>query len=210
MQDLRRNYTFGSLVKEMMPDRPLALFERWWEELQSAEIPEWFERNAMTLGTQNENGVSSRVVLLKGLDSGFLFFTNYDSAKGRQIATNPNVSLNFFWPMFERQVRVEGKAEFVEGEISDQYFSSRPRASQLGAIASPQSVVVADENALQEAMNTLEAKFSGQSIPRPSHWGGYRVVPNSIEYWQGRPSRLHDRFKYSLRNETWVLERLAP
>lgn len=213
LQDLRRNYTFGSLRREELPDCPLTLFQHWWVELQSAELPEWFESNAMTLSTHAvDGGVASRTVLLKGIDEGFCFFTNYESEKGKQLAENPNASLHFFWPCFERQVRVRGTVSKTSAEMSDQYFAARPRSSQLGAIASPQSKVLPPSQDLQEHVDQLEREYAGRPIPRPAHWGGYRLIPREMEFWQGRPSRLHDRFRYQRfeGNGPWTIERLAP
>jgi len=214
IQDLRRNYTFGGLTRADLPADPMQLFQHWFTLLQSTEKPEWFEANAMTLSTANPNGGScSRIVLLKGIDGdGFHFFTNYDSDKGVQIAFDSQVALNFFWPMFDRQVRIEGKAVKTASDLSDHYFASRPRSSQLGAIASPQSRLLLDELQLERAIEELEIKFANQTIPRPENWGGYRVIPSMIEFWQGKPSRLHDRFRYELSVETndWSIHRLAP
>ena len=176
--------------------------------------PEWFEVNAMTLSTSDpEGGSCSRIVLLKGIESdGFLFFTNYNSAKGREIAVEPNVALHFFWPMFDRQVRIEGLVVKTSSAISDQYFASRPRSSQLGSAASPQSQILLDDLQLDIAIQELDNKYAGQPIPRPDNWGGYKVIPHMIEFWQGKPSRLHDRFRYDRTEsgEAWSLHRLAP
>lgn len=222
MKDLRRNYEFGSLVRGQMPADPMDLFRVWWAEVENATLPEWYEINAMTLSTladrgnlapSAEIGVSSRIVLLKGLDEGFCFFTNYDSDKGQQLAKHSLAAIHFFWPFFERQVRVEGVVAKTSAEQSDQYFSSRPRSSQLGAICSPQSRVIPDDHDLVEKVSELDAKFGNAPIVRPANWGGYRLVPLSVEFWQGRPSRLHDRFRYKrddLKETAWQLERLAP
>ena len=192
----------------------MQLFQQWFALLQTTEKPEWFEVNAMTLSTANPNGGScSRIVLLKGIDAdGFLFFTNYDSDKGLQIAFDSQVALHFFWPMFDRQIRIEGEAVKTTATISDQYFASRPRSSQLGAIASPQSRLLLDEMQLERTIEELEIKFENQTIPRPDNWGGYKVIPNMIEFWQGKPSRLHDRFRYEYSKESrqWSIHRLAP
>ena len=214
MRDLRRNYTYGGLVRSELPLEPMQLFQRWFALLQSTELPEWFEVNAMTLSTSDPDGGScSRIILLKGIESdGFLFFTNYNSAKGREIAVEPNVALHFFWPMFDRQVRIEGLVVKTSSAISDQYFASRPRSSQLGSAASPQSQILLDDLQLDIAIQELDNKYAGQPIPRPDNWGGYKVIPHMIEFWQGKPSRLHDRFRYDRTEsgEAWSLHRLAP
>ena len=197
-----------------LPMEPMLLFQQWFALVQSADLPEWFEVNAMTLSTSSPVGGScSRIVLLKGIEAdGFLFFTNYDSAKGREVAFEPNVALHFFWPMFDRQVRIEGKANKTTSEISDQYFSSRPRSSQLGASASPQSQILLDDIQLELAIQELDNKYSGRSVPRPENWGGYKVIPHMMEFWQGKPSRLHDRFRYYRPDSAsdWSIQRLAP
>lgn len=191
----------------------MPFFRLWFAQLQAAELPDWFEVNAMTLATSDCHGKTcSRIVLLKHLDDdGFLFFTNYDSDKGIQISLNPLVALHFYWPMFDRQLRIEGKAMKTSSAISDEYFSSRPRTSQLGATASPQSKVI-DDTSLERAVEELDKQYSGQNIQRPENWGGYKVFPHLYEFWQGKPSRLHDRFRYrkSENESTWTIERLAP
>ena len=214
IQDLRRNYTFGGLTRSELPMEPMQFFRHWFALLQMTDLPEWFEVNAMTLSTACPAGGScSRIVLLKGIEAdGFLFFTNYDSAKGREMSIEPNVALHFFWPMFDRQVRIEGTATKTSSEISDQYFSSRPRSSQLGALASPQSQVLFDDIQLELAIQELDNKYAGQPIPRPENWGGYKVIPFMMEFWQGKPSRLHDRFRYQRKDSVsdWTIHRLAP
>jgi pyridoxamine 5'-phosphate oxidase len=197
-----------------MPKEPMPLFQEWFAHLQEMELPEWFETNAMTLSTTNGHGrVSSRIVLLKQLEpDGFVFFTNYDSAKGADIAVNPYVAIHFFWPVFDRQVRVEGHAFKTTTDVSDHYFASRPRSSQLGAAASPQSQVIQNESELELVISEMDKQYEGMPVPRPEHWGGYKVVPQLVEFWQGKPSRLHDRYRYRLNehDQTWTLERLAP
>ncbi len=211
---LRRNYSYGSLVHSDLPKEPMPLFQEWFAHLQESELPEWFETNAMTLSTTDGQGrVSSRIVLLKQLEpDGFVFFTNYDSAKGADIATNSYVAIHFFWPAFDRQVRIEGHAFKTTTAVSDQYFASRPRSSQLGAAASPQSQVIQNESELERVIEELDKRYEGQPVPRPAHWGGYKVVPQIVEFWQGKPSRLHDRYRYRLNesDRSWTLERLAP
>ncbi|MEI7461950.1 MAG: pyridoxal 5'-phosphate synthase, partial [Pirellula sp.] len=164
---LRRNYTFGSLSRSDLPVEPIQLFKDWFAQLHATELPDWFEVNAMTLSTSNlAAGVSSRIVLLKHLDEdGFLFFTNYDSSKGRQIAIDPHVAIHFYWPIFDRQVRIEGKATKTSAEISNNYFESRPRTSQLGAVVSPQSEIISDDAQLARDMDELDKIYGGQSIP---------------------------------------------
>ena len=171
------------------------------------------ETNAMTISTLGLDGFpKSRVVLLKKYThEGFIFYTNYNSEKGRDILANPNVCLSFFWPKAERQVIIKGKAEKVEPNMSDGYFESRPRGSQLGALVSNQSEVVANRKVLEDDLQQLEAKYEGKDILRPDHWGGFIVKPISIEFWQGRPNRLHDRIRFTLNEDfDWIMERLAP
>jgi pyridoxamine 5'-phosphate oxidase len=212
IQDLRRNYEYTHLTRDDLQSDPMAQFRTWFELLQQLELPEWFEINAMTLATADAAGhVSSRIVLLKAYDPlGFTFFTNYRSAKGRQLDVNPRAALTFYWPMLERQVRVVGTVAKTPPEISDLYFQSRPEDSRLGAIASPQSEVVDDESLLAERIARLREDYAGRQIPRPEHWGGYRLTPTDVEFWQGRPSRLHDRFRYLRNGDRWQIDRLAP
>jgi pyridoxamine 5'-phosphate oxidase len=195
-----------------MPDDPIALFRTWFDELRSMDLPEWFEPNAMSLATAKpERGASCRIVLLKEFDDrGFTFFTNYLSSKGEQIAADNRVALGFFWPILERQIRVEGFATKVDPSLSEKYFRSRPRSSQLSANASPQSQIIQDESTLTQLVEDLDAKLQGAEVPCPEHWGGYRVSPELIEFWQGRPSRLHDRFRYLRRPGGWQVDRLGP
>lgn len=187
---------------------PLVQFERWFKDALAAQLP---LANAMTLATVSAEGApNARVVLLKGLeDGGFVFYTNYESRKGRQLAENPLACLVFLWAPLERQVRIEGRVEKVTAAESDKYFLSRPLGARLSAHASAQSAVVADRNFLESALQIQKAKH-GEIPPRPPHWGGYRVVPASIEFWQGRENRLHDRLLYTSVRGAWKIERLAP
>ncbi|MBL7690405.1 MAG: pyridoxamine 5'-phosphate oxidase [Flavipsychrobacter sp.] len=207
--DIRMDYMLAALDEETAGTDPIAFFSKWFKEVESAKIT---EINAMTLATADaQNRPHARIVLLKGLDDrGFVFFTNYDSAKGRHIAENPNVSLLFFWKELERQVRIDGRIEKVPAEESDIYFHSRPEGSRLGAWASPQSKEIPHRNILELNYAKYEAEFSGISIPRPEHWGGYIVIPERIEFWQGRSSRMHDRILFKRDGASWYRCRLAP
>lgn len=189
---------------------PVAFFMQWFVEASTAQIT---EVNAMTLASVGAEGKPhARIVLLKGVeDGGFTFFTNYDSAKGQQIASNNSVALLFFWKELERQVRIEGKIQKLSAEESDKYFNSRPAGSRIGAWASPQSQVIPDRSVLDDNYKTYEAKFADSAIPRPEHWGGYVVIPSQIEFWQGRSSRMHDRICFSANADgSWAKNRLAP
>jgi pyridoxamine 5'-phosphate oxidase len=207
--DLRKDYSQRALDESACPDDPLALFAQWFDEALAAKV---HEPNAMTLATVEPDGSpSSRVVLLKGLDArGLSFFTNRSSRKGRAIAGEPRVSLVFFWPELERQVRVRGRVEWLSDAESDAYFSSRPRASQLGAWASAQSEPLADRAAMERLFAQAAERFEGRPVDRPPHWGGYRVVPSAIEFWQGRRSRMHDRVEYARADDGWARRRIAP
>jgi pyridoxamine 5'-phosphate oxidase len=193
---------------ELDPD-PVRQFHRWIEEATLSEVP---EPNAMALATATPEGrPSARIVLLRGYDErGFAFFTNYESRKGRELDANPHAALVFHWHDLDRQVRVEGRVERVSAEESDTYFQSRPACSRLGAWASRQSEVIPDRTVLEARNRALELQYPGGQIPRPEHWGGYRVVPAVIEFWQGRPSRLHDRLRYTRSDRGWLIERLSP
>ncbi len=198
------------LLDSDLAKNPFVQFARWFEEARAAqpELPE-----AMNVATASLDGVvSSRVCLLKGFDEhGFVFFTNYNSRKGGHLAENPRISLNFYWVALDRQVRIDGVAVKTTAEESDAYFASRPRGSQLGAWASSQSAVIPGRGDLDARFAELESLYRERQIPRPPHWGGYRVIPVEIEFWQGRPDRLHDRFIYRLREpKDWVIERLSP
>jgi len=213
MQDLaqiRKEYTLLSLDEKSISPSPFQQFEKWFNEALTAKV---LEPNAMNLATVSENGrPSSRIVLLKGFDEqGFIFFTNYQSNKGKDLEQNPFCSLSFFWPELERQVRIEGSAGKIPTDQSDAYFNSRPRESQIGAWASPQSSVIASRIIIEERYNSIEKKFEGEkSITRPNQWGGYITKPFLIEFWQGRHSRLHDRIQYTLVDGPWKINRLAP
>lgn len=207
---LRKEFTQGGLAPESLAADPRQQLQLWLDEAIAVEHT---EPNAMTLATAGADGrPHARVVLLKGLEEGGLvFYTNYQSAKGREMAENPWVSVLFFWPLLERQVRVEGKVQQLPSELSDAYFASRPRASQLGAWASPQSEEVSAYEVLEQRFREVEERFKGRPVPRPPHWGGYLLVPDSYEFWQGRPGRLHQRYRYvSSEGSDWRREVLAP
>ncbi|MFO1448882.1 MAG: pyridoxamine 5'-phosphate oxidase [Opitutaceae bacterium] len=209
--DLRKDYSLAGLAEKDLARDPFRQFETWFQEAEAARIP---EPNAMVLSTATKDGrPSSRTVLLKAMDGrGFVFFTNYESRKGREIENNPAASLLFPWIGLERQVIVEGTLNRVTREESTAYFHSRPRTSQLGAWVSRQSSVVADRSALESSMKALEQKYAGAEVPIPPFWGGYRLAPDAVEFWQGRRSRLHDRlrFRRDRPGGNWVVERLSP
>ncbi|APE32211.1 pyridoxamine 5'-phosphate oxidase [Halomonas aestuarii] len=207
--DIRRDYEGGQLDESATPDDPLSLFDEW---LALALETEGDDGNAMTLATADSQGrPHARIVLLKGIDDrGMMFFTNYHSHKGSELANVPHAALVFWWPGLSRQVRVEGRVEQVSPGESDSYFASRPRGSQLGAWVATQSVVIPDRTWLAEREQRFQHAYEGQDIPRPIHWGGYRVIPDMIEFWQGQPSRLHDRIRYERRDGGWYRFRLAP
>jgi pyridoxamine 5'-phosphate oxidase len=207
--ELRKDYSLAGLATKDLARDPFRQFEKWFQEVEAAKVA---EPNAMVLATATRDGrPATRTVLLKGLDGrGFVFFTNYDSRKGRDLAENARVSLLFPWIAFERQVIVEGAVIKLPREESDAYFHSRPRPSQLAAWASPQSTIIGSRAALEEAMKTLEKKYAGLEVPLPPHWGGYRVAPETVEFWQGRRNRLHDRLRYRREKDGWIVERLAP
>lgn len=208
--DIRKDYQQQALSETDVAQQPFDQFQRWWDDAIASRIE---EPNAMTLATASADGVpAARIVLLKGFDvKGFTFFTNYESFKGMQLAENPRACLVFFWKELERQVRITGLVEKVPAAESDAYFNSRPQGSRLGAWASPQSHVIPGRDWLEKNEKRFEKEFDGKTIQRPAHWGGYQVKPIGIEFWQGRPSRLHDRIQYSLQEDgQWKIERLAP
>jgi pyridoxamine 5'-phosphate oxidase len=208
--DLRLEYTAQSLHESDVAKDPIDQFEKWWQQAVASEIK---EPNAMILATASADGVpSARVMLLKGFNKeGFIFFTNYKSYKSMQLEENPKASLVFFWGELERQVRVVGLVSKAADAVSDEYFQSRPLGSRIGAWASPQSSVVESREWLDAHYERLTQEFSGKEIKRPAHWGGFVVQPVMIEFWQGRPGRLHDRIQYTLQEDgSWKIERLAP
>ena len=207
----RKSYEKKELLETEVGDNPMALFQRWFHEVESSESAD--EPNAMSLSTVGADGYpKTRVVLLKRFTfEGFVFYSNYESEKGKAIEAHPEVCLSFFWPVMERQVIIKGKAKKLAENLSDGYFESRPRGSQLGAWASDQSQSVPSREHLEKALNRVEEKYEGQFIPRPPHWGGYLVSPVSIEFWQGRPNRMHDRIRFELQADySWKVDRLAP
>jgi len=210
LENLRNEYTKATLDITSVAADPIAQFEKWFNEAKAAQVP---EPNAMNLATVTKLGrPASRIVLLKGIENNCLiFYTNYQSSKGHDLANNPACALNFFWPDLERQVRIEGIATRVSDEKASAYFQSRPRASQVGAWASPQSAVIKDRSILEQRAAAIDKRFAEQaSLPKPSQWGGYQVEPWMFEFWQGRTSRLHDRIVYTKSEKGWIVNRLAP
>ncbi|MEO6404693.1 MAG: pyridoxamine 5'-phosphate oxidase [Ferruginibacter sp.] len=207
--DLRKEYSLQSLEERDAEKNPFLQFEKWWLQALASNID---DVNAMTLATANKDGIpSARIVLLKNYDeAGFVFFTNYLSNKANDLEENPNAALVFYWKELERQVRIKGMVIKVSNSISDEYFASRPEGSKLGAWASPQSTVIPGRQVLESKVNELKSFYADKKISRPAFWGGYVIKPATIEFWQGRPSRLHDRLQYSLNENEWRLERLAP
>lgn len=209
LEQLRQEYAGHTLDEHSIHQDPLIQFEKWFEEASDAGLP---EVNAMTLATCGiDFKPSARIVLLKGLESGnFVFYTNYQSRKGKELLWNPYAALLFFWNELHRQVRIEGRIEKLTAQESDSYFDSRPEASKIGAWVSPQSEVISNREVLDKKMAVLENEFAGRKISRPDHWGGYKVIPSTIEFWQGRMSRLHDRLLFTRIQDGWKMERLAP
>jgi pyridoxamine 5'-phosphate oxidase len=205
---VREEYTRAGLSEAAAAADPIAQFNRWFDDAVAADLR---HPNAMTLATVDDGRPSARVVLLKSVDEhGFVFFTNYESRKGRELAANPSAALLFFWSELERQVRVDGTAEKVSPDESDAYFATRPYGSQIGAWASAQSAPIPSREVLEARARDLDARYEGGPVPRPDHWGGYRVAPVEIEFWQGRANRLHDRLRYRLADGVWTRERLSP
>ena len=208
--DIRHDYQLKSLLEADVSPNPYNQFTAWWNQAIESRID---EVNAMTLATASATGVpSARIVLLKSVDEeGFVFFTNYNSKKGNDLEENPKASLVFFWKELERQVRISGIVKKINAAYSDEYYNSRPLGSRIGAWASPQSTVIASREVIEKNIIEIESRFTANNISRPPHWGGYIVMPTVIEFWQGRPSRLHDRVQYTLMKGTeWKIERLAP
>lgn len=209
LADLRREYSKAALSESDVPPDPIDLFERWFTDAARVEVR---DVNAMTLATADASGApSARIVLLKGLDQrGFVFFTNYRSRKASELDANPRCALVHYWPELERQVRVTGRVSHVSRAESEAYFATRPRGSQIAAWASTQSTAIPRRSTLDEAVAEVQRRFEGKDVSTPEHWGGYRVTPETIEFWQGRDSRLHDRLRYIREGEQWRVERLAP
>ena len=210
IEDIRKVYQLQSLLEKDADANPVKQFEIWWQQVIESKIE---EPNAMTLSTCTASGKpSSRIVLLKNIKKdGFVFFTNYLSRKGKEIESNPFVSLLFFWKELERQVRIDGEIKKISEQESDDYFFKRPKESRIGAWSSPQSEVIKSRDVLEKNVSDYIKKFDSQNIPRPPYWGGYIVIPTLIEFWQGRPGRLHDRLRYTLNEKSiWKMERLAP
>ncbi|HDZ03550.1 pyridoxamine 5'-phosphate oxidase [Maribacter sp.] len=209
--DYRKSYEKSALMEDSISDNPIQLFQTWFYEVEKSDGVD--EPNAMTVSTVGLDGFpKSRVVLLKKYThEGFIFYTNYNSEKGRAIAENPKICISFFWPNLERQIIIKGTAEKLAKNLSDGYFESRPDGSKLGALVSEQSTVIESRDVLEDKLSQLEKEYSGKEIERPEHWGGYLVRPVSMEFWQGRPNRLHDRIRYTLTEDfDWKMDRLAP
>ena len=211
LSDWRLVYSLGTLLEKDLRENPMEQFQQWFLQAQQSDTVE--EANAMSVATIGRDGFpKTRVVLLKKFtDEGFIFYTNYDSEKGKAILTHPKICLSFFWPALERQIIIKGTAEKLLANLSDGYFQSRPRGSQLGAIVSDQSQVIPSREYLEEKLSSLEKEMEGKPLERPENWGGFLIRPYSIEFWQGRPNRLHDRIRYTLQEDyDWKIERLSP
>lgn len=209
LHDLRQEYRSAQLLEKDVESDPILQFRKWFAAATDAQL---YEPNVMTLATADRFGKpSARIVLLKGFDeNGFVFYTNYESKKGQDLVENPQAALVFFWPELERQVRIEGVVSKVDAQTSAAYFHSRPPGSQIGATASPQSRVLDSRESLEEKVAGLSKIYEGKEVPYPAHWGGYLIEPMYVEFWQGRPSRLHDRIAYELVDGSWIINRLAP
>jgi pyridoxamine 5'-phosphate oxidase len=209
LADLRKDYSLAGLLEKDLARDPFRQFEKWFQEAEAAKLP---EPNAMILATAARDGSpGARTVLLKGVDGrGFVFYTNYESRKGRDLDAHPRAALVFPWIALERQVLVEGTVTRVAREESEAYFHTRPLLSQLAAWASPQSTIISGRSVIEESLKVLEKKYAGREVPLPPQWGGFRVSPETVEFWQGRRSRLHDRLRYHREKDGWVVERLAP
>ncbi len=210
IQNMRTSYKKGALEKEDLSDDPMHLAKAWFQEAIDQKI---YEANAMSLSTVSLEGQPTiRTVLLKGIDeSGYIFYSNYHSRKAQEMEANPKAAILLFWRELERQIRIEGSIEKISEEASIEYFKSRPKGSQLGAWASPQSKVISDRSVLDDRLEELKTVYQNhERLPKPAHWGGYRLVPHYYEFWQGRESRLHDRFEYKKEDDDWVINRLAP
>lgn len=209
LAELRKEYSLAGLAEKDLARDPFRQFDKWFQEAEAAKV---VEPNAMTLATTSREGrPSARTILLKGVDGrGFVFFSNYESRKGRELEANPHATLLFPWLALERQVIIEGAVTRVPREESEAYFHSRPRANQLAAWVSQQSSIISGRAVLEQSMKALEQKYADQEVPVPPHWGGWRLVPETVEFWQGRRSRLHDRLRYRRVKDGWTIERLAP
>lgn len=210
LSEIRSDYSKMTLDINTVGKNPIEQFEKWFQEAMSSSIP---EPNALTLSTVSEDGrPSGRIVLLKGVEKGkFVFYSNYQSQKGKELEKNPACGLTFFWPELERQVRIEGIASRADSASSERYFQSRPLESQVGAWASPQSAIISNREILDERVKKIQEKFEGlEKLPKPNQWGGYEVEPLKIEFWQGRPNRLHDRIVFTKVDDAWQIHRLAP
>jgi pyridoxamine 5'-phosphate oxidase len=210
IRQIRKDYSKSTLDIDTISKNPVSQFEKWFKEALDSGMP---EPNALTLSTVSEDGrPSGRIVLLKGIEKGkFVFYSNYQSQKGKELDKNPACSLTFFWAELERQVRIEGIASRTDAASSESYFQSRPRESQIGAWASPQSAIISNREILEERVKKVQEKFEGQEkLPKPNQWGGFEVEPLKIEFWQGRPNRLHDRIVFTKVDDVWQIHRLAP
>jgi pyridoxamine 5'-phosphate oxidase len=211
LSDYRKSYDKNQLLETEIPNEPFSLFKKWFQEVEASKLIE--EVNAMTIASIGLDGFpKSRVVLLKKYnEQGFIFYTNYESEKGKAIIKNPNICISFFWDKMERQIIIKGIASKIPENESDTYFNSRPKGSQLGAVVSNQSETIPSRAFLEEKLQSLEQEFENKTIPRPSNWGGFSVKPIEIEFWQGRPNRLHDRIRYQIQEDSsWKINRLSP